>query len=289
MRRQLYSRLLTLFFLIAGLALLLTWNTTIQAVSSDFPATHDTYIDKSSVNLNSGTAVSLDIRGHSSNTERALLAFDLSSIPSGSTVVSASLNLYFFAATSSSAISINAHRVLADWDELQATWRQRLTGTNWTSAGGDYDPAVLASQSVTNTFGWVTWDVTSVVQAWVSGAATNQGLILEAPSGAASEVKQFHSAECACVFEPSLQVNFEPPTPTPTDTGTPTNTPTPTDTPTPTTTATPTPTASDTPTPTVTDTPTNTPTATPTLEFRTFLPLILREYSGAGTARIRFY
>ena len=192
---------LLLPLLIVGVVLISTWRVAAQTLA-DYSPTADTYLDKTNPTSNFGAAASLNVQGHSNNFERPLLAFDLSSIPSRSTIVSASLNLYFFAATSDDAMLINTHVVTATWDELQATWKQRVSGLQWITLGGDYNLTVLDSQTITNSFGWVSWSVTAAVQDWVNGTLPNDGFILEAPSDSITEVKQFHSRECGCGFQP---------------------------------------------------------------------------------------
>ena len=58
-------------------------------------------------------------------------------------------------------------------------------GHPWITAGGDFDPIVLATTIVPafDTPGWVNWDLTGVVSQWASGAASNYGVILRPSDG----------------------------------------------------------------------------------------------------------
>jgi len=115
---------------------------------------------------------------------RALIAFDLKDIPAGASVTSATMSLWKIA--SNAAATVNVFRVTRDWVEGTsgcfngATWYTAANGVNWTTNGGDHDPALVASRSVAagETAGWHDYTVTSVAQGWVSGDKPNHGLLL---------------------------------------------------------------------------------------------------------------
>ena len=163
---------------------------------------------------------------------RALLRFDLSTIPAGSTVNSATLQLNM-SRTISNAQSVGLHRVLADWGEGtsdatseegqgaaatsgDATWEHRFYNTElWTTVGGDFDPAARATVSVVG-LGLYTWGSTSGmvadVQAWVDAPASNFGWMLLGNEAGAGTAKRFDSRENAVeANRPRLTVDFTPP------------------------------------------------------------------------------
>ena len=74
---------------------------------------------------------------------------------------------------------------------------------------------------------WMEADITSLVQAWVSGSASNEGILLIG-RGINREVIFRASDYVQKTLRPKLMVQFypAPPTPTPTNTATPTSTPT---------------------------------------------------------------
>ena len=227
---------------------------------------------------------------------RALLAFDLSAIPAGSTVTAVQLTLQL-TKTVAGPQSVSLHRLSADWGEGtsnatgeegaganattdSATWRYRFFSSQaWAKRGGDFAAAASASQQVGGDLGPYTWDTTpqlvADVQGWLDGPSTNFGWLLQGDESAMPTAKRFASRENATIASrPRLTVDFSPPgggaaTATPTVTR-------PADTPTVTaaSTATVTATATATATPPVTATlgssttptgvvPTATPTATP--------------------------
>jgi len=98
----------------------------------------------------------------------SLIRFDLSDIPMGSTVSNATLQIYLSNKAGDGNFHIGTMNV--DWDEMQATWNERLTGTAW--SGGAQSNAVefgTVPQGAANA--WVSFTVTTQVDAWVNSAA----------------------------------------------------------------------------------------------------------------------
>ncbi len=156
---------------------------------------------------------------------RALLRFDLSSIPSSSTINSSSLTLTHDTPLLNPAQSFGIHRVTQSWVQGTAnatvgtgtptagggaTWNNRTTGTPWSSAGGTFNAAtttILVPQALGNaTSGSLVTDV----QAWVNGT-TNNGWLLQGNEAATQTVKRFLTSES--VSPPSLSVNYTRPLP----------------------------------------------------------------------------
>lgn len=143
----------------------------------------DTSIRSPSPNNNYGADASLSVQ---SGLVRALVLFDLASIPVGSAILSAQLSLYH---TVGGNDTVSAFRVTNPWTEgtgvagSGATWNIRNGATAWTAAGGDFDPSagVAVALSANNT--WTTWDLTSLTAAWIAGTLPNNGIALVA-SGA---------------------------------------------------------------------------------------------------------
>ena len=168
---------------------------------------------------------------------RALLQFDLSTVPPGSVVNSASLSL-FVNQTISGAQSMGLHRVTTGWGEGtsdapgqegggtaatagDATWSSALhPSTPWTSAGGDFEAAPSALALVDaegSTPTWSSAQLAADVQAWIDGSTSNFGWILvhqdEAPLGTA---KRFASRESSFApNRPLLTIDYSPPSSAP--------------------------------------------------------------------------
>lgn len=107
--------------------------------------------------------------GASDHWERdILIRFDLSSIPAGTSVVSAKLYLYYFYYWDNDPAgrSLTAHLITSDWNE---------NTVNWNIAPG-YDTVSSASAIVPSSTGrWMSWDVTIDLQKFVNGEKTNFG------------------------------------------------------------------------------------------------------------------
>jgi hypothetical protein len=168
----------------------------------------DSYLDQWSPNTSHGSALEVQARDTSgAKPKRPILKFDLSSIPAGSQVVTATMGLYL-TQSSVNPVTTSVHRVTAPWTQDSTTWNERQTGTAWASAGGDFDPTPVAPTSVGPTTGmFYDWDVTSLVAGWVNGVYPNDGLILLVPYG--SSQNTFASSNSSAAAErPKLTVTY---------------------------------------------------------------------------------
>ncbi|TXH81226.1 DUF4347 domain-containing protein, partial [Thauera aminoaromatica] len=163
-----------------------------RAVNTDarFTAAQDTYVSGNSPTLNYGASGSLvvDYSGASIGDIWALLQFDLSSLPSSATIASATLQMMATGITGA-ATNLGVYQLTQGWVEGSgngtigaANWTERQPGTAWSTAGGSFNAAVVASLSPSAT-GLHSWDLTALVRSWVSGATTNNGLIIGSPDG----------------------------------------------------------------------------------------------------------
>ncbi|MCE7973100.1 MAG: hypothetical protein DYG92_02060 [Leptolyngbya sp. PLA1] len=160
---------------------------------------------------------------------RALLQFDLSLIPAGSTITSATLTLHSEQAQGSATYTL--HRLLATWGEGtsdagspggsgtaattgDATWLHRFHATStWTSAGGDFVAAASASKIVSGagTFSWTGAGLIQDVQAWLDGGAINAGWALLGNEANAGLAVRFGSSEHASAgMRPELTIEYTP-------------------------------------------------------------------------------
>jgi len=183
------------------------------------PLSADTYIYRGAPSANYGSSVYLysGYAGSKCAEKRILLLADLSPVPAGVTVTSATLT--FCGPTAVNGLA-QIHRMTAAWDEYAATWN---------SIGNNFDPAVEASFRTAQA-GCRLIDLTALVQAWINGTALNYGVLIEEISAG---YDTFYSREYGdAQLRPQLEICYEVP-PTLTPTLTPTITPTPTLTPSP--------------------------------------------------------
>jgi hypothetical protein len=126
------------------------------------PSTIDNYLDENIQNNNYGTATYVRV-GHQF---RGIFKFDFSSLPAGSTINTATLNLYYYANEDDPVgRTYWAYRLIQrNWTETGSNWGHYATSTHWASNGGDYTATDGASLAVPAGFGWMQWNVLAQVQ-----------------------------------------------------------------------------------------------------------------------------
>jgi len=157
------------------------------------PQKKDTYIYEGDWKKNYGIATRLKVGPmEKDKANRALLSFNLRSIPAGSVVYSAKLELYFYdhdrKKIQNNHLEVEVHRVTHNWKEgnqdgakKEANWRKRKKNRDWWVRGGDFDSNIEAMTQVL--YGdlnqWVEWDITSLAQYWIDNSSQNFGMILK--------------------------------------------------------------------------------------------------------------
>jgi hypothetical protein len=143
----------------------------------------------------------------------ALLRFDLSPIPGGANILDAKLELYSDGWSGGGAqVTASAYGVVRNVTITQATWNQAQVGNPWAgpgcaAAGTDREATAQSTVTINGIEKWFTWNVTDLVQRWVDGALTNNGVVVRAESGAGSYA--FSSAEGSTVaLRPRLVVTY---------------------------------------------------------------------------------
>jgi hypothetical protein len=161
---------------------------------------------------------------------RALVYFDLSGIPAGSTITDVTLQMYCTRARAVVA-AVRLHKLNTSWGEGtsnagnefdgvgtaattdDATWLTRQYNTvNWLTPGGDYSPTVSATTSI-GTFdlfySWNAAQMTADVQSWVNSPATNHGWIFIGEEAVLLSAKRFASRETPTPsLRPQLTVTY---------------------------------------------------------------------------------
>jgi hypothetical protein len=168
----------------------------------------DTKVVAQAPTSNYGTATSFDVQAYyASGRQRGLIGFDLSSIPVGSTINSATFSAYYYSYYSAgldpAGRTYYLYRNTGSWTETGATWNNK---PGYTTSQG-------ASTTMPGSFGWVSWNVKDIVQSWVNGA-TNYGLLMmdSNETQGVNKVAMFYSREYA---DPALRlmlvIDYTPP------------------------------------------------------------------------------
>lgn len=226
-----------------------------KGIIVELGASADAYTIQRQADTNFGREIELHLGNQPGLGEQRILVggFFLSDIPPTSTIYQAELALHIKSVQNLFALTLTAHELTQLWDETT------VTAANSRDLWGDS----YASQHVsdlTSAGDWLSFDLTSLVQAWVDAEKPAYGIGLKANINGGNSQLLILDAHEYPYFGPRLRIRFQPPSATPTSTVTPTPTSTFTATTTPT--PTPTDTATLTPSPTVTATATIPPTQT---------------------------
>jgi uncharacterized repeat protein (TIGR01451 family) len=148
-------------------------------------ATKDTRLIQQAPTTTFGTESIIAIqKWNGSNTQHALLEFDVSDL-SGATITSAQLQLYYFgqgpSGVNPAGLSASVYKLTrTNWAESFATWITYDGYVSWTTPGGDYTTSSPSGGSATfGAFGWMTWDITAIVQDAASNASGKVELLVK--------------------------------------------------------------------------------------------------------------
>lgn len=174
------------------------------------------------------------------NIRRALIEFDVSSIPPGSTITSVEFEFYVSRTADVASVTMDIHKATKEWGEAgstavggkggegnggpaqpgDATWTDAEFNTsNWTSPGGDFEASPSASVILTTFTGPYSSTSTAAmvadVQGWVDDSNTNHGWLLKLlPDEEVLYSKTTRAIESRTVgvgTPPMLKVTYTPP------------------------------------------------------------------------------
>ena len=147
---------------------------------------------------NCGACTQVSTREHSTGEYRTLYQFDLSGIPSGERLVSATLRVWV---TSGQNSIVSVYRVTQSWSESSLTWAN--------SGGVAHNGTVMATFVPASSGRYYDVDVASLVALWRGGTA-NYGLITRLATN--NTLAAFTSKEWATASQrPQLVVVTDPP------------------------------------------------------------------------------
>ena len=190
-----------------------------EAETAVLTSVQDTYIKLGETGNNFGVSTQLIVDRESGDLQRALVQFDLSSIPVGAIIHSATLNME--ATAIDGLLNLHVYQVLEGWAEGtangtsdDANWTNRDTGTAWTTAGGYFNGTAIDSIS-TDATGQHSWTITTLVQDWIDGTDANYGVVIASPDGGGNRTVTYDSREGA--IAPELIIHYSIPNEPPTD------------------------------------------------------------------------
>jgi hypothetical protein len=157
------------------------------------PVVADAYVGDDCPTCNHGTATYLRASDNATYYwNMTLIKFDLSAIPSGSTVASASLELSIY--NNFGASGLRAFNILGSWSEGSVTFNTT--------------PNYYASPYATGSIGGtVTFSVAPLVSSWVNGSGPNNGFLIDTSGVSTSTLISFYSRESS--YDPTLWVEIK--------------------------------------------------------------------------------
>jgi hypothetical protein len=139
-----------------------------------FSSTGDTWLDQvqPDANYHNDSLMQVGESFSFSNLYRPMIKFDISSLPAGTNIVSATLRLYVEGLNGSQNMTVGLYRINSDWTPSAVTWNSE--------SGGDFHPVPLSLPDVAWTTGWKEWPVPlELINEWIDGVSPNHGLLLD--------------------------------------------------------------------------------------------------------------
>jgi hypothetical protein len=183
----------------------------------------DNTILSNAADNNYSTLTTLSIGESNAATQigRAIIKFDLSSIPQYSTITSATMTLYGLGSDESDNARVaSVYRILQNMVITQSTWNSYATGSAWATAGcsntttdreatdisdGPTQPASLAENAA------VTFTLTpSKIEEMITGGAfTNNGFLVQVATESSDQMGYKSTENATTTSRPKLVVVYE--------------------------------------------------------------------------------
>ncbi len=177
---------------------------------SSYSGTRDAYLQETRPNDEFGTLTTLRADGESTENGQtgeyvSVIKWDVSSIPSNAIINSVSIR---FDVSNSSSGTYNVYKVNNSWTEVEVDWNDipGASGGSGTTVLGSFNPSTTGLRSFSLNSSGI-----QVVQDWVSGASTNDGIMIR--SGGTTDGVVFGSREASPSDRPRLTIDFTVPPP----------------------------------------------------------------------------
>ncbi|OPL13835.1 MAG: hypothetical protein AVO38_12755 [delta proteobacterium ML8_D] len=179
-----------------------------DASEANCPGTiQDTFININTTNSISSESLNTYTWPADQVANAIILKADLAAIPSGAQVQSATLYMYMTSTEDGGGddlYDISAHKLINYNSDLSQCTGYAYDGTNsWTPNSTCYNNIPMAQsdiataedvKSIDKTYGYKSWNVTTMVRDWVTNPSTNYGLLLNSDSVASSGSNRFFAS-----------------------------------------------------------------------------------------------
>lgn len=187
-----------------------------------FIATKDNQIDGAGPTINRGTQIYDTLAAWSFGDSRKILSFDISSLPSGAIINSATLSCYYYQAFSGTPTGKNVilYKLRRnDWHETESTWNIYKTGNNWGTAGAsntstDIDTSLTDTSVMPNPNNWLEFDAKDIVEDAITNSINVNVLIKFETEGGSDTTAAFRTREYTTdtSLRPKLVIEYTLPT-----------------------------------------------------------------------------
>jgi len=178
-----------------------------NTLTSNHPNTvEDTFININTGNFSQDTQLNSYTWPTDQIANAILMKWDLSAIPQGATIQSATLSLFLQGNGGDTAYDLSVHKVINKDPTISLATGFTYDGSNaWTANSCCFNGIPLAQgdiavaedvQTLDTTNGYKSWTVTQMVQDWVNNGATNFGMMVNSdPVAAADSNRVLSSSE----------------------------------------------------------------------------------------------
>ena len=178
-----------------------------DATGADYTGTvSDTYLNINDDNNGSSTTINTYTWPANMVANAGIIKWNLSSIPSSATIQSAKLYLYLVDSGGDSTYTVSVHKIINHDPVIGSCNGNTYDGTHsWTQNTQCYNNIPLAqadisaaedSQDIGTDVGYKVWDITNMVEDWISNPATNYGVLINSDNQASQDsYRYFASSE----------------------------------------------------------------------------------------------
>lgn len=131
----------------------------------------------------------------------AKINYDFSQIPAEAKINNASFSIYHYTAWSRGNTVFGLYQVDQAWDSNRMSWNYQ----------NNFSHTFIEYQNANAGRGWVSWNVTDIVNSWVQGTADNNGFVIKAQDERNMQCEVFHNKNHT--NKPVLSVEWSIPDP----------------------------------------------------------------------------